>query len=55
MTVAEFLVKFEHEKWMKENQKMIDDIHELCTDAMMFKIKWGMPVSFVIDEDITTK
>lgn len=55
--VKEFLLKKMTEQWMNDNPDLINDIHNLVSEFMLFNMKWGTrlnPTDFT-EEFITSK
>lgn len=42
--IKEFLAQKEFRKYCKENKQLIKDYRELCHNALMFKVKWGIEI-----------
>ena len=49
--IQQFLIEHETEDWIKRNKDIMKDAAELCHLAVMFKMKWGMPIKMVFDEE----
>jgi len=45
----EFLIRKMTEKYMKENQGMLDDYYEICHKILMFHALWGIEIGIMLN------
>jgi len=46
--VKQFLVDKLAKKWIKENKNFLEDYMGLVSELLLFKLKWGIEIGFII-------
>ncbi len=50
-----FLVQKFATKWIEENPELIEAIHKVTHEIMMFQIMWGLKITFTLENPIETE
>lgn len=44
----EFLLKKTTERWVEDNQGMVNDYTDICHDILIFKMMWGIDIGIIL-------